>query len=92
MKRLLVSLFAVTGCVVSAGPPRPVVVEAGPAPMWAFCANEHQQCNVGGTAQVRYGADGRFAYRTVNGGVPCENGVFGDPAYGVVKACYVRTR
>jgi hypothetical protein len=45
---------------------------------------------VGGTATVRYGYGGRWSYRTVNGGVPCTNQVFGDPAYGAPKECWVQ--
>jgi hypothetical protein len=59
---------------------------------WEIRAREHQVCNVGGPAQVRNGAEGRFAFRDVNGPVPCDNSVFGDLAFGVVKACFVRVR
>ena len=99
--KLFASLFliALASCIVepaqpvAVAPVGPAPVEAGPpGPRWEQCANEHQVCNVPGPAEVRYGANGRFAFRNVNGPVPCENSVFGDPAYGVVKACFVRVR
>ncbi|GIV85500.1 MAG: hypothetical protein KatS3mg052_2507 [Candidatus Roseilinea sp.] len=58
---------------------------------YTFCAWEDERCNFSGTADVAYGANGQFAYRQgVSDGIDCNNGVFGDPAYGVRKACYVR--
>lgn len=58
---------------------------------YTFCAWENERCSFSGTADVAYGANGRFAYRSgASGGIDCNNDVFGDPAYGVRKACYVR--
>ena len=57
---------------------------------WVYCASEGQSCNVSGPATVRYGADGDYAYRSVNGPVPCNNSVFGDPARGESKQCSYR--
>ncbi|BCX03838.1 MAG: hypothetical protein KatS3mg053_1776 [Candidatus Roseilinea sp.] len=58
---------------------------------YTFCAWEDERCNFSGMADVAYGANGQFAYRQgVAGGIACNNSVFGDPAYGVRKACYVR--
>jgi parallel beta-helix repeat protein len=54
---------------------------------WTFCANEGEICAFTGTAQVRYGANGSYVYKTLSGGVACTNTVFGDPIYGVVKTC-----
>jgi hypothetical protein len=54
---------------------------------WAFCAREGSQCSFTGTRDVRYGADGKYAFKTLTDGTPCTNTVFGDPAPGVVKAC-----
>lgn len=60
-------------------------------PGYTFCAWENERCNFSGTADVAYGANGSFAYRErVSGGIDCNNGIFGDPAYGVRKACYIR--
>ena len=58
---------------------------------YGFCASEGGHCSFDGTMDVAYGAAGRFVYRNdVTGGIDCNNGVFGDPNVGVVKACYVR--
>jgi hypothetical protein len=55
---------------------------------WNYCANEGGTCAFSGTQQVRYGANGLYAYRTLTGGTQCTNSVFGDPAPGVAKQCY----
>lgn len=62
----------------------------GDGSYWRLCAAERGFCNFRGTAVVRYGAQGRFSQRTGRNGLPCNNGVFGDPAPGLVKQCYVR--
>jgi|GEM_PF-3013571 len=54
------------------------------------CAREHERCVFTGEATVVYGADTRWASKRVSGPVACENSVFGDPAVGIVKTCYVR--
>jgi hypothetical protein len=54
---------------------------------WSYCAGENGSCSVSGSRQVRYGAGGRYAYKTVTGSVGCNNATFGDPAVGVVKTC-----
>jgi spore coat protein U-like protein len=57
---------------------------------YTFCAREDQNCSFSGTKDVAYGANGRFRYKYgVTGGIGCNNNVFGDPAYNVVKACYI---
>jgi hypothetical protein len=63
----------------------------GPPPGYTFCAWEGERCRFGGVADVAYGASGRFAYRQgVRDGINCTNEVFGDPVFGVRKACYTR--
>lgn len=66
----------------------------GPATLpergWEKCANENRYCEFRGTREVRFGADGRYAYRTVTGGTECNIRAFGDPAPGVKKSCEVR--
>ncbi len=61
---------------------------------WVVCANEGDYCRVpggSGTVKVRYGADGRYADRQAgSGGIPCNNGVFGDPSPGLAKQCAYR--
>jgi len=54
---------------------------------WTECANEGGVCSFTGTRQVRYGANGIYAYKTATDSIGCDNATFGDPAYGVVKAC-----
>jgi len=54
---------------------------------WTACASEGGTCNISGTHQVRYGANGVYVTKTVTGPVACTNAVFGDPIGGVVKAC-----
>ena len=57
---------------------------------WARCANEGGNCRVGGQRSVAYGAQGKWVYRTVSGGITCSNEAFRrDPNPGVAKACYV---
>lgn len=54
---------------------------------WTACAGEGEVCRVAGEAMVRYGADGRYAFRLVRQQVPCTNEEFGDPAPDRPKAC-----
>ncbi|MFN8944633.1 MAG: hypothetical protein ACK5WZ_08415 [Pseudobdellovibrionaceae bacterium] len=55
---------------------------------WVLCAYENEICHVPGKAQVRYGAQGQYAYLQVKNSVSCSNYVFGDPIYGVKKQCW----
>jgi alpha-L-rhamnosidase len=71
----------VKGCLI--GP-----VTTGPAGS-TFCAPENGLCSFAGTRTVAYGAGGTYVDKTVTGGTPCTNTVFGDPAYGTVKACFL---
>ena len=79
------------GVVVAVPPPvvAPPPSPAAPAPTtgWTGCADEGGSCSFDGTRQVRYGANGVYAYRTASGSIGCDNGTFGDPIYGVVKGC-----
>jgi Flp pilus assembly pilin Flp len=59
------------------------------APTWKTCASENGYCSFTGTAPVRYGANGVWTTQTFTNGVACNNSVFGDPLYGVVKSCQV---
>lgn len=60
---------------------------------WVYCASENQVCHVRSNrpVNVRYGANGRYAYRQVQGSIVCDNNNFGDPIYGVVKSCEYMT-
>lgn len=55
------------------------------------CAGENGSCSVGGTTKlIWYGAPGKgWVNAPVTGTVSCTNGVFGDPAPGTTKRCYV---
>ena len=56
---------------------------------WAACSSEGGTCSFTGVMTVAYGANGGYAYATLGGGTSCSNAVFGDPAVGSVKSCYV---
>jgi Flp pilus assembly pilin Flp len=58
-------------------------------PGWTFCSNEYSYCSFGGTMRVQYGANGTYTERMLTGGTMCENAVFGDPLYGVLKHCNI---
>jgi alpha-L-rhamnosidase len=64
-----------------------------PAPtavgVWQQCAAETGTCSFAGTATVAFGAQVDFNYATITGGTACDDTVFGDPDYGVSKACYI---
>ena len=55
------------------------------------CATENNRCTFTGSRSVAYGAQGTFSIKTLTGGADCNNGVFGDPIYGVLKACYLQS-
>lgn len=38
---------------------------------------------------VHFGVNGKFVTKVITDQTNCSNAVFGDPIYGVVKACYV---
>jgi polyhydroxyalkanoate synthesis regulator phasin len=56
---------------------------------WSICANEGEYCKFKGQKSIRYGAGERWNYQTARNGISCSNKVFGDPASGVHKACYI---
>jgi len=59
---------------------------------YTFCVPEGQTCAINGTADIAFGADGKFHYKIgVTGNIPCTDAEFGDPDVGVEKACYVKT-
>ncbi len=60
-----------------------------PSSVGQRCASEGGRCSFSGSATVWYGAGNRGTSRTATNGINCDNGTFGDPAPGVVKACYV---
>jgi alpha-L-rhamnosidase len=72
------------GTYLVAANPSAVGVPAG----FTSCAVENGTCSFTGTKEVAYGANGLFTYQTLSGGTACTGDVFGDPDYGVAKACY----
>lgn len=56
---------------------------------WTSCATEGGVCQIGGTRQVRYGANNSYAYRNASTTIACNNSVFGDPMVGTIKTCQV---
>ena len=56
---------------------------------FVFCAVEGGSCSFSGTQIVRYFARNIAAYGTFTDGVGCDNGVFGDPIFGVQKECSI---
>jgi glucose/arabinose dehydrogenase len=63
---------------------------APPSTGWTQCANENGVCSFSGTREVRYGANGAYAYYTFTTSVNCTNAVFGDPLVGTGKQCSYR--
>ena len=47
---------------------------------WQRCAGQDEVCRFDGPALVRYGAEGRYAYRVARNRVVCDQNEFGDPA------------
>jgi alpha-L-rhamnosidase len=65
------------------------MVICGPPAGYTACAAENGTCSFTGTQTVAYGAGSSFTRKSLTAGTPCTNAVFGDPDYGVVKACFV---
>jgi len=63
------------------------VTHQTPTTTWTACATENNTCFFSGTRQVRYGANGIFAYRTATGSIACNNATFTDVLRGAVKSC-----
>ncbi|WP_144154292.1 hypothetical protein [Paraburkholderia sp. BCC1885] len=63
--------------------------QAASAAAVTLCAAERGVCRFTGTQQVRYGTVSRYVVLTLNGGTPCDNTVFGDPAPGALKSCWI---
>lgn len=68
-------------CYTEAAPPTTHV--------WAHCAAENATCSFQGKMTVAFGANGSYKYATQTNGSACTDAIFGDPAYGTVKSCYL---
>lgn len=64
--------------------------EDGRQDRWVRCANEGGYCKFRGQKDIRYGAGDRWSHQSARNGISCSNSVFGDPAPGVGKACFIR--
>ncbi len=86
------------------GPVRDHRADPKGPPGYTFCAKQGERCQFRGmTMDVAYGAYAQapggdaalnipqFAYKHgISGGIDCNDGTFGDPSYGNVKACYIK--
>lgn len=58
---------------------------------YQYAGEENSNVQLNGTSNVAYGANDAFHYvYNQNGSIDCSNDTFGDPIYGVRKACYVQ--
>ncbi len=78
-------LFAL---LLTLGAPTPALAQGGQE-NWQRCAAQDEICRVSGQGTVRYGADGKYAYKTVRNRIICDQQEFGDPVYGQPKQCDV---
>jgi len=78
-------LWALFGVILLAlGASRPALAQGG---NWQRCAIQDEVCRFNGPAMVRYGADGKYAYKSARNRIICDQQEFGDPAYGQYKQC-----
>lgn len=82
----MAAMAAFSGALMSFGA-SPASAQQATAGSWVRCAAEHQVCRVPYPTQVRYGAGSRWVERVASGKIGCDNKTFGDPNYGVFKAC-----
>ena len=59
------------------------------ATTWTWCSPEGATCSFTGTRVVRYGTTSKTVDKALTNGTPCSNAVFGDPAPGSAKQCWV---
>ncbi|WP_328324831.1 hypothetical protein OHA70_34290 [Kribbella sp. NBC_00382] len=68
------------------------VRNGGPTGFGAPCASENGVCTFAGFRTVAYGGRGSFVYKSFTGSAPCNStfsGFDNDPAFKVVKSCYL---
>ncbi|MEV8376473.1 sugar-binding domain-containing protein [Kribbella sp. NPDC056861] len=68
------------------------VRNGGPAGFGTTCAGENGTCTFAGFRTVAYGGRGSFVYKSFTGSAPCNSSFSGfdvDPAFKVVKSCYL---
>jgi hypothetical protein len=65
-------------------PPPPPPIE------WVKIADENSTFSLLNSSTIRYGANSSWIDRILNAGTQfCNNNTFGDPVFGVTKACYI---
>ena len=68
----------------------PIHISAGKTDVvviWQTVAAENEKIFAAGPQTFRFGANGQWSVKQITGASTCSNAVFGDPIYGVVKAC-----
>jgi hypothetical protein len=55
---------------------------------WIYCSKEFGTCTLPGTRLVRYGANGRYLFKTLSGSFVCASAFDSDPIPGVAKLCH----
>lgn len=62
-----------------------------PTETWTLCNQywEGGSCTFSGTRRVKFGTETQYTIKTFTGGTACTTSVFGDPAYGQHKKCWV---
>ncbi len=68
--------------------PAPGVVKACYYANYGYAATENTT-GYAANSEIAYGANGQFNFAHESGNFSCSNATFGDPAPGVVKACYI---
>lgn len=82
---------AMTGCSLEGASPSSCAMDRCPAEDgWAQCATEAGTCDIAGANEVAYGVDDAFFYGERSESFVCGNALFGDPAPGLNKTCWVR--
>jgi alpha-L-rhamnosidase len=67
-------------------------VTSGPSGVsTTYCGPENALCSFSGAETVYFGAGSDWTSKSITSGTPCTDGVFPDPDYGVVKACFIAT-
>lgn len=90
-KRCWVRVSAARTAPVSPPPPASAASGAAlqPTANWTYCSAEGRHCHFSGTRQVRFGTLARNVTRTATESVACSAELFGDPAAGLPKSCWV---
>ncbi|WP_109482949.1 hypothetical protein [Paraburkholderia sp. C35] len=84
---MLASCMAIaSGCDNASADNEQVASHAG---NWTHCADERGTCSFSGTRDVHYGSEAHNTVKSLTNGTPCNNAIFGDPAPGELKQCWI---